>query len=283
MGSDPQKDSQAYDDEQPQHRLHLPTYYIARYPVTVAQFRAFVEETDHTEWQPERFGNVDTHPVVRVTWYDALAYARWLDKHLKEIAEERLRQSQTEVEQDFWGGLAEGRYHVTLPSEAEWEKAARGGLQFPAHPYNPADPATFHLQPLTSNPIPDRVYPWGNAPYPNRANYDETGIGTTSAVGCFPGGASPYGVEEMSGNVWEWTRSLWGEKWEEPDFKYPYDPTDGRENLDAPSNIVRVLRGGSFYLYLRFVRCSVRYGDNPDRWNWNGGFRVVVSPFVTEH
>ncbi len=271
-----------YKPEVPQHRLYLPTYYIARYPVTVAQFRAFVEATGHTEWQPERFGNVDTHPVVLVTWYDAFAYTRWLDERLREIAEERLRQSRTEVEQDFWGGLAEGRYHVTLPSEAEWEKAARGGLQIPARPYDPTDPSTFNFRLLTFNPTPDRIYPWGDDPDPNRANYDETGIGTTNAVGCFPGGASPYGVEEMSGNVWEWTRSLWGKKRGEPDFRYPYDPRDGREDLDAPSNIRRVLRGGSFYFDLGFVRCSFRGRPYPDYRNRYYGFRVVVSPFATE-
>ncbi len=272
MGSDPQKDSRADDDEQPQHRLHLPAYYIARFPVTVAQFRAFVEKSGYEPSDPDSLRGIDNHPVVRVTWYDALAYARWLDGCLKEIARERLRQSQTEVEQDFWGGLAEGRYHVTLPSEAEWEKAARGGLQIPAHPYNPTDPSAFNFELLTFNPIPDRVYPWGDDPDPNRANYDDTGIGATSAVGCFPGGASPYGVEEMGGNVWEWTRSLSKE--------YPYDPGDGREDLKGRG--VRVLRGGSFYGHW-LVRCSVRNRINPDLRLRYVGFRVVVSPFATEY
>ncbi len=266
MGSDPQKDSLAFDDEQPQHRRSLPTYYIARYPVTVAQFRAFVEESGYKLRNPDSLEGIDNHPVVWVTWYDALAYARWLDRRLKAIAAERLRQSGSEVERDFWEGLVEGRYSVTLPSEAEWEKAARGGLQISVHRYNPADPSTL-------NPQPDRVYPWGNDPDPSRANYDETGIGTTSAVGCFPGGASPYGVEEMSGNVWEWTRSVGKE--------YPYNPTDGRENLDAPRDAGRVLRGGSFLDYHWDVRCSLRFRDSPDFWRRYYGFRVVVSPFAT--
>src|SRR3989304_3513089 len=72
---------------------------------------------------------------------------------------------------------------------------------------------------------------------PTRANHDDMGIHATNAVGRFPEGASPYGVEEMSGNVWEWTRSLWGEDWEKPTFTYPYDPNDGREDLNASDRV----------------------------------------------
>lgn len=119
-----------------------------------------------------------------------------------------------------------------------------------------------------------RLYPWGNDPDPNRANYDETGIGATSAVGCFPGGASPYGCEEMSGNVWEWTRSLCNE--------YPYDPKDGRENLEALKNYARVVRGGLFNHYLRYARCPCRFWFNPGFWDDLRGFRVMLSPFISE-
>jgi len=185
--------------------------------------------------------------VVWVAWYDALAYCEWLTEQLR-----------------AWEGtpeplatlLREQSWRVTLPSEAEWEKAARG--------------------------TDGRVYPWGDEPDPNRANYDETGIGTTSAAGCFPGGVSVYGVEDLSGNVWEWTRSLWGEDWSNPAFGYPYNPTDGRENLEASRDVHRVLRGGSFGSNRRNVRCAYRFGNLPSYWGRGLGFRVVVSPFTSE-
>ena len=278
MGSDPQKDPEAYDEEQPQHRLHLPTYYIARWPVTVAQFRAFVEASRYKSRRSDSLQGMDNHPVVWVTWYDALAYARWLDERLRAVAKQKqkLTHARNKVEQMFWSGLASGRYRVMLPSEAEWEKAARGGLRVPRWPFDPQRPADFDPVNLMENPLPDRIYPWSDEPDPNRANYDETDIGATSAVGCFPGGASPYRVEEMSGNVWEWMRSLGGE--------YPYPESEGkrRKREDLKARADRVVRGGAFSDEQRLVRCAVRYGDDPVFRDRDLGFRVAVSPFAPE-
>jgi formylglycine-generating enzyme required for sulfatase activity len=176
MGSDKAHDPDAYNDELPQHEVTLPLYFIGRYPVTVAQFRAFVEGGGSRPDNPASFQGLANHPVVSVSWYEAQQYCDWLT--------ERLR---------AWPGTSEPLaslirsegWQVDVPSEAECEKVARG--------------------------TDGRIYPWGNELDPDRANFRDTGINSISIVGCFPGGASPYGVEDMSGNVWEWTRGLSGD------------------------------------------------------------------------
>jgi formylglycine-generating enzyme required for sulfatase activity len=225
MGSDPRKDEYAGDDEQPQHTLSLPDYYMARTPVTNAQYAAFVEATGHQ--QPEHWkggkppSGKEDHPVVHVSWHDAVAYCNWLAE-------------------------VTGRPY-RLPSEAEWEKGARG--------------------------TDGRIWPWGNRWDVERCNSAEGGKGGTTPVGAYPEGASPYGLLDMAGNVWEWTRSLWGEDWKEPSFKYPYDSDDGRENLEAEGR--RVLRGGSWGFIQDSARCVERYWLNPYSSYFDIGFRLV--------
>jgi formylglycine-generating enzyme required for sulfatase activity len=203
----------------------------------------------HKPDAPDSLSGLANHPVVNVTWYDAIAYCEWLMEKLREW--EGTPEPLTSLLRD--GRKGGPPWRVTLPSEAEWEKAARGK--------------------------DGRIYPWGDKPDPNRANYDQTGIGGTSPVGCFPDGASPYCVEELSGNVWEWTRSLWGEDIFKPKFKYCYTPKDGRENLDAGRDVRRVMRGGAFLNSEGNVRTAVCNGVDPNGWYRHFGFRVVVSPF----
>ena len=258
MGSDKAKDRQASDDELPQHELHLPAFGISKYPITNAQYQAFVSDGGYQkaaywpeaiaakcwqpglirDWQGERSGPVDfghpfnlpNHPVVGLTWYEAVAFCRWLTNRLQS------------------GGELAPEQAITLPSEAEWEKAARGPT--------------------------GRIFPWGDEPDPNKANYDPTGIGTTSAVGCFPAGASPYGCLDLAGNVGEWTQSS--------DEGYPYNQADSREESEKSTDVRRVLRGGAFDDNENLVRCAARLRDFPDN-NWYNylGVRVVVSPFFT--
>jgi formylglycine-generating enzyme required for sulfatase activity len=239
MGSNKAHDPGADDDERPQHEVRLPGYFIGRYPVTVAQFRAFVEGGGSRPENPESLQGLANHPVVSVSCYEAMQYCDWLT--------ERLR---------AWPGTPEPLAtllpnkdcRVSLPSEVEWERAARG--------------------------TDGRIYPWGDEPDPNRANYEVTSIKTTSTVGCFPSGASPYGVEDLSGNVWEWTRSLLGA------YPYPADQQERtrRENLQADRDAPRVLRGGAFNFYHWNVRCAARFSYSPYDRSWNFGFRVVVNP-----
>ncbi|HNS03945.1 MAG TPA: SUMF1/EgtB/PvdO family nonheme iron enzyme [Anaerolineae bacterium] len=247
MGNTKKTDPQAFEDEMPQHRFTLPAFAIGKYPVTNIQFDAFVADGGYTEkwrecwtkagwmWKgnrsgPEKYGGVHdlaNHPVVGVRWYEAVAFCNWLGEKL-------------------------GR-EVALPSEAQWERAAR------------------HTD--------GRRYPWrGSEITPDHANYAETGIGMTSAVGIFPRGAAECGALDMSGNVWEWTRSLWGKDFTEPSFVYPYDPADRRrEDMDAPLDILRVVRGGSYYDSAWNVRCAIRGWYYPNLREGYNGFRVVMA------
>jgi formylglycine-generating enzyme required for sulfatase activity len=254
------------DDQKPQHlNEHLDKpYWIARYPVTVAQFRTFVKISGYQPRSDRCLEGLTNHPVVYVTWNDARAFCAWLTERWKD---------------KDW--LPED-WHVRLPTEAEWEKAARGGLEIPRQSRCTEPKALRGFQDtidLDKNHAPKREYPWGENPDPEKSNYDDTGIGTTSTAGCFPNGVSPYGVEDLSGNVWEWTQSLWGKSLFDPEFKYPYDPEDGRENLKAGDDVPRVLRGGAFNDTSRLVRCAYRDRYSPNFRYWDLGFRVVVSPF----
>jgi len=270
-------------EREERHEVSLPTYYVARYPVTVAQFRAFAEESDSQPGAPECLQGLANHPVVWASWYEALEYCKWLGEKLKTIAEDRLAESDLKEEhRQFWEGLWDGGLVVTLPSEAEWEKAARG--------------------------TDGRRYPWGRErPDLDQANYGshfgEPAIGTTSAVGCFPRGATRDGIQDLAGNVWEltrtlmgkdllerkegwvrsfvprwWTRSLLGKPWLGPEFGYPYDPGDGRENLEAEPEVDRAVRGGSWTVDARRLRCAFRDGLPPTSRHSADGFRMVVSP-----
>ncbi len=218
MGSDPAKDKDAVGEEQPQHRVHVPEFYIAKTPLTNAQYATFVKGTKHSlpnHWEKGKIpSGKENHPVIYVSWVDATTFCKWLSQ---------------ETGQSF-----------RLPSEAEWEKAARS--------------------------TDGRIYPWGDKPLtPELCNFGRN-VGDTTPVGQYsPQGDSPYGCADMLGNVFEWTlRSFKG---------YPYQ-ADDRSGRISDS----VLRGGSFYSLQRYVRCACRRKEMLYNRFGGGGFRVVV-PF----
>jgi len=209
------------EDERPQHTLFLEEYWIGKTPVTNVQYQAFVRAAGYhppEHWKkgyiPDGKGD---HPVIYVDWQDAVAFCEWL--------------SQVSGEK------------ICLPSEAEWEKAARG--------------------------TDGRKFPWGNQkPNKNLCNYNHW-FSETSSVGKYsPQGDSPFGCVDMAGNVWEWTNSLYK--------KYPYRNDDGREDLNATG--VRVLRGGSWFFSGGNVRSADRYGFDPTLAVSSFGFRCSRSP-----
>lgn len=201
-------------DEGPATPVLLPAFRIARTTVTNEQYAAFVAATDHPapgHWPGrEPAPSLAPHPVTYVDWHDALAFCAWAG--------------------------------VRLPTEAEWEMAARG--------------------------TDGRTYPWGEAvPSPRHVNGCGW-FGGTLPVGGFPDGASPSGALEMSGGAWEWTSSRFA--------AYPWRPDDGREDANAAGP--RVLRGGSFNHPAADLRCASRGRLHPDARDEYIGFRVAVSP-----
>lgn len=233
MGSDPAVDRQAFENERwstasVQGHPDLPAFLISRDEVTVQQFKAFADATNHRV-DPGAFNAPPTHPVTLVSWPDALAYCRWLDTQM------RASQSTPPALKER---LSQG-WKIDLPTEAQWEKAARG--------------------------TDGRIFPWGNEPSTEFANFRGT---ATSPVGSFKCPACPFGLADMSGNVWEWTRS--------PYQPYPYD--SGAENQNLRADALWVMRGGSFADGDQNVRAAIRGGADPGARRPFIGFRVVLAP-----
>jgi formylglycine-generating enzyme required for sulfatase activity len=246
MGSDPILDASSYERETPQHEICLPKYYISKYLVTNGQFKEFLEDSAYSPKYPGAQSGFSNHPVINLTWHDAMEFCRWLNQKL--LDSEKTPHLIKKL-------LLTDGYAVSLPSEAEWEKAARGS--------------------------DGRIFPWGNALLQNVGNFHGINIETTTPVGCFSKGMSPYGVLDMSGNIWEWTRSLWGRKWEYPDFGYPYISTDGREEIAASDEILRIIRGSGAYQYTeKYLRCAYksRFSPRDTELNYTGfGFRIAIT------
>ena len=218
-------------NEQPLHTVTLSAYFIDKYEVTNARYKACVDAGGCTAPQSvdsstrSPYYGTSTyadHPVVNVTWHQASAFCAWAGKR--------------------------------LPTEAEWEKAARGSSD-------------------------TRKYPWGNsAPDCTKLNYYHYNgvsygygycVGDTSRVGSYPSGASPYGVMDMAGNVWEWVNDWYGSDY--------YSVSPGVNPQGPSTGEDRVLRGGAGDNDGNGVRSAVRGSGNPDDWASSVGFRCVRS------
>ncbi len=201
-----------YMDETPAHIVQLEDFHIDKHETTVSQYRIYIEATGKPApkfMDDEKFGKAN-HPIVGVTWLEASDYCRWTSKR--------------------------------LPTEQEWEKAARGTDR--------------------------RMYPWGNEADPKRTNTRGKGDNQryTSTVDGFSEGKSPYGVLNMAGNVWEWTQ----------DWYLPY-PGNETPN-DMFGKTLKVIRGGSWKANMDLARSAVRGKAMPDQRQYYIGFRCVKQP-----
>lgn len=216
-------DKSAQDEERPAHQVHLDAYYIDQYEVTISRYATFFQQTNRAapaSWSEKVLEKHGRKPVAGVDWNDASAYCAWAGKR--------------------------------LPTEAEWEKAARGTDQ--------------------------RLYPWGNEERSSffgllgkRANFGHSGnfedYGVLTDVGSYEAGKSPYGVYDMAGNVEEWTAD-----W----FDATYYSKSPDHNPPGPSTgEFRVLRGGSWDLAPVYVRSALRTWDSPSDRDVFFGFRCA--------
>jgi formylglycine-generating enzyme required for sulfatase activity len=233
MGSDPAVDEHAQPEEYPQHSVWLPTYSIGKYPVTVAEYACAMQAqapgvmmpSGVEEWWEKQLMH-PAKPVYGLTWYDALGYARWLE-HMTDQG---------------W----------RLPTEAEWEKAARGE--------------------------DGRIYPWGNQWDVRNTNpLQEEDQSSITPIDTYMHAASPYGVIDLVSNVAEWTSTI-----DDDQFPYPYMATDGREDMEENSQFqFRRLRGGQrgwSYDPPMVVRTAFRGSFHvSDRYDWLFGVRLVCT------
>jgi len=233
MGSD-MEDEEAFDNEKPQYRIPLGAFAIGKYPVTVAEYACAIKAgcvkeppcIENDEWTWEKQQRRPDHPVTRVFWGYAKAYATWL----------------ADTTGQPW----------RLPSEAEWEKAARW------------DEGQQH----------SRIYPWGDQWDAARANADWM-VGNTTAVGSYPTGASAVGALDMAGNVDEWTSSIWKD---EPPYDRSACEGDGiRDERETQLQWMdrirrRVARGGAWYSGHRSARTAYRRDGN--------GSDTIIGPWM---
>jgi formylglycine-generating enzyme required for sulfatase activity/chitodextrinase len=212
-----------YSSEQPLHTVTLSAYSIDKYEVTNARYKACVDAGGCTapaggvnSYTRSPYYGTSTYadyPVIYVDWHQASAFCAWAGKR--------------------------------LPTEAEWEKAARGSSD-------------------------TRVYPWGDsAPDCTKTNYNDSCVGDTNRVGFYPSGASPYGVMDMAGNVWEWVND-----WYQWDY---YRVSPGVNPQGPATGSWRVRRGGSWNGNDLSVRSAYRFDGNPVGWSYLFGFRCVRS------
>ncbi len=244
-------------DERPAHKAYLDAFLISRVPITNAQYRFFVEDAGYKtprHWEDKKIPRgLENHPVVYVTWYDAMAYCHWLTGKLRASVDSQLHVWRPE------GVVAcpvsPAAAVVQLPSEAEWEKAARGGLALERR--------------LGRSDL--REYPWGETWREGYCNSAELGFNGTTPVGIFPEGIAPYGCLDMAGNVWEWCRDWFNGQ------EYALRTEQIVRNPQGPeSGTYKVLRGGSYYNNASRVRCISRHFVHPSIYLFDGlGFRVV--------
>ena len=225
-------DSDAAADEKPAHRVRISAFELGLTEITVGQFQAYCRAARKSMPKQEAWNNTTEHPVHNVSWNDATGYCNWATNELRRAG-------------------VPGT--IRLPTEAEWEYAARGGA------------TGIDVKPLYKYPWGDQDPPGGDGLVNFSANGD--GFEKTAPVGRFkPNG---YGLRDMAGNLWEWCQDRYD------DGYYATGPVENPQGSNELDKRVRILRGGSWFSGPGFLRASSRFGLEPDFRGFNFGFRLA--------
>ena len=219
-------------------------FYVSSYQTTNSQFNSFLINSNYKcDYQyPKHEHN---HPVAWISWYDCIAYSKWVNKMFKSKI---IEQPTVKLSENFKELLDDSDYQICLLSHEEW---------------------------IYASTLDKKIsYPWGNKVSTNNCNFKTSKINKTCPVGCYIDGVSESGLFDLSGNTWEWLRTKWGPSFDERKYKNMKQIDDDRDSINTEKNFLRAMKGGSFLVENKRLKINFEDAVPPESTDDGDGFRI---------